>query len=195
MSIFRWTAPLFKLASRRWSDDDFQTLADRLRPGVEPGGVFADLGGGTGDLGAGVARALGARVVVIDPVRQMLQRVPADPLVSVRLAQAESLPFPSGYFDALLCCDALHHFRDQGAAVREVARVVKPGGAVLILDAEATGAYRVAAVIERMLGEPAAFRDPEDLREFLAANGIAGATTHQRGGNYLFAGSVRSIHE
>ena len=91
------------------------------------GGIFADLGGGTGDLGAGVARALGARVIIVDPTPQMLRRVDAEPLVSVRLAPAEALPFADAYFDAVLCCDCFHHFRDQDAAAREIARVVRPG--------------------------------------------------------------------
>ena len=191
MSIFRWTAPLFKLAARRWSDDDFRALAGELRPFVPPGGVFADLGGGTGDLGAGLARALGARVVIVDPIKQMLRRVPADPLVSVRLATAEALPFPTSYFDGVVCCDAFHHFKDQSAAAREMARVVRPGGGVLILDAEPTGPYRTIAVLERMLREPAGFRTTDDLRDFMSARGIVGTATRQGGSSYLFLGSVR----
>lgn len=59
--FFRIAAPLFKRSSRRWTDDDFEVIAERLRPSVAPGGRFLDLGGGTGDLGTGVAQALGAR--------------------------------------------------------------------------------------------------------------------------------------
>lgn len=127
MAVFRWTAPLFKLAGRRWAPADFQALADRLRPYVSPGGLFADLGGGTGEVGAGIARALEARVVIVDATAQMLRRVDPDPLVSVRLARVEELPFPAAYFDAAFCCDAFHHFADQDAAVREIVRVIKPG--------------------------------------------------------------------
>ncbi|NLV72888.1 MAG: class I SAM-dependent methyltransferase, partial [Actinobacteria bacterium] len=163
MSIFRWTAPLLQFAARRWSEDDFRLLADRLAPFVPRGGVLADLGGGTGDLGLGVARALGARVVVVDPIEQMLLRVPADPLASVCLATAEALPFPEDYLDGLLCCDAFHHFKDQDIAAAEMARVVRTGGGILILDAAPVGVYRAVAAAERLLGEPAGFRKPDDL--------------------------------
>ena len=192
MSVFRWTAPLFKLASRRWSDEDFRELADVLSPTVPAGGLFADLGGGTGDLGAGIARALDAQVIIIDPTPQMLRRVGAEPLVSVRLAAAESLPFPAGHFDAVLCCDAFHHFRDQDAAAREIARAVRPGGGVVIIDIEMTarGVGMVAAV-ERLLGEPAGFRTAEGMQSFLAGHGINGTTRREKGETYLFAGIVR----
>jgi ubiquinone/menaquinone biosynthesis C-methylase UbiE len=163
----------------------------KLHPFVPPRGVFADLGGGTGDIGAGVARALGARVVIVDPTRQMLKRVPADPLVSVRLASAEALPFPDGYFDALMCFDAFHHIRGQVAAAQEIRRVVKPGGGVLIAELDTARAGRLVAVLERFLGEPAAFHTPGQLEAFLAGYGIPGKATYQRNGpSYLFLGSV-----
>jgi SAM-dependent methyltransferase len=190
MSIFRWTAPLFKFVARRWSDDDFKAVADWLRPSVAPGGVFADVGGGTGDVGAGVARALDARVVVIDETPQMLQRVGADPLVTVRLAAAQALPFPDACFDAVLCCDAFHHFRDQDAAAKEIARVVRPGGGVVIIEAEAGDANRRWAALERFLGEPAGFRTIPDMEGFLAERGIAGTSNRLGGASYAFVGTV-----
>lgn len=192
MSIFRWTAPLFRLAARRWSEDDFQALAGWLRPYVPPGGVFADLGGGTGDLGAGVARALDARVVVIDIVDQMLQKVQAAPFVSVCRATADALPFPTAYFDGVLCSDAFHHFRDQDKAAREIARVVKAGGGVLVLDPEPIGFYRAVSVLERLLGEPGSLRTTEETQSLMAAHGIYGRAVRQRGASYLFLGEVRS---
>jgi ubiquinone/menaquinone biosynthesis C-methylase UbiE len=190
MSIFRWTASLFKFASRRWSDDDFRVTAEHLRPYVAPGGVFADLGGGTGDLGTGVARELAARVIIVDPTPQMLLGVDADPLVTVRLARAEVLPFPDSYFDAVLCCDAFHHFRDQDAAVLEIARVIRPGGGVVILDMEGTRNQRFLVPLERLLGEPGAFMTRSAMEGFLRTRGIVGTATRQgTSSSYVFVGS------
>lgn len=189
MSIFRWTAPLFKAASRRWSEDDFRATAESLRPYVAPGGLFADLGGGTGDLGVGVARALGARVIIVDPTPQMLRRVDADPLVSVRLARAEALPFPDSYFDAVLCCDAFHHFRDQDAAAREIARVVRPGGGAAILEMEGVRNQRLLVGLERLLGEPGAFMTGTAMESFMRVRGITGTATRQGSSSYVFVGS------
>jgi ubiquinone/menaquinone biosynthesis C-methylase UbiE len=192
LSIFRWTAPIFKLAGRRWSEADFGKVAHWLQSFVPPGGVLLDLGGGTGDLGAGVARALRAQVVVVDSTPQMLARVTARPFVSVRLAAAEQLPFPDSHFDAVLCSDAFHHFRDSDAAVGEMRRTVRPGGGVVILEINGSGLGRLLTLAERMLGEPAGFRDPLDLRNYLAARGIVGTTTRLRGISYAFEGVVRA---
>ena len=188
MSFFGWTAPLFKLARHRFSENDFRLFAEHLRPCVPRGGLLLDLGGGTGDLGLGVARELGAHVVVADPTPQMLRRVSAHPSISVRLAAAEALPFPDGHFDGLLCSDALHHFRDQGAAVAEIARVVKPGGCVLVFEFRRTGIGRPLVVAEKLLGEPGSFLDPGELLVLLAAHGIDGSITQKGLLTYSFAG-------
>ena len=189
MSVFRWTAPLFKWSRRRWTEADFRRVAGYLRPYVPPGGILLDLGGGTGDLGLGVARALGADVVVADITAEMLYRVSPHPSISVRLTAAETLPFPAGHFDALLCSDAFHHFRDQDAATREMARVVRPGGGVLVLEIRPTGWGRLVSAGERMIGEPAAFHRPEDLQRLLRAHGISGEIVERGRLSYLLLGS------
>jgi demethylmenaquinone methyltransferase/2-methoxy-6-polyprenyl-1,4-benzoquinol methylase len=189
MSFFRWTAPLFKWSRHRWSEDDFRRIAGYLRPYVSPGGLLLDLGGGTGDLGLGVGRALRAEVVVADITPEMLSRVSPHPSMSVRLTAAETLPFPSGHFDALLCSDAFHHFRDQEAAAREMARVVRPGGGVLIMELRPTGWGRLLVLGERTLGEPAAFRQPAELQGLMSTCGISGTIVEQGVVTYLFVGS------
>ena len=133
MSFFRYTAPIFKVAGRKWSQHDFQILASWLRPFIPPHGKLLDLAGGTGDLAVGLAGTLSVEVVVLDATPQMLRHVSSHPLVSVREGVAEAIPFPAGHFDALLCSDAFHHFSDQDVAVHEMARVVRPGGGVLVL--------------------------------------------------------------
>jgi ubiquinone/menaquinone biosynthesis C-methylase UbiE len=189
MSFFRWTAPLFKLASHRWTPTDFGDLAGLLRPFVPPGGRLLDLGGGTGDLGAGIAAVLDAELIVADATGAMLARVDARPRVSVSKVLADRLPFPEAFFDGLLCSDAFHHFADQSAVASEMARVVRPGGGVLILELEPTGAMRIAALLERLLGEPAGFLRPHDLRALMDAHGINGHIARQKGVNYRFIGT------
>ena len=192
MSIFAWLAPLFKAASRRWSEDDFRLIADHLKPFVPSGGLFADLGGGTGDLGAGVAPLLDARVIVIDPTPQMLRRVDPFPWVSTRLAHAEALPFPPAYFDAVLCSDSFHHFLDQHAALDEIHRVVRPGGGFVMLEPEAgPRVSRLVMSLEHLLGEPAGFLTPAGSEALLAAHGIVGVSHRQTKASYLFVGTVR----
>ena len=106
------------------------------------------------------------------------------------MARAEVLPFPDDHFDAALCSDAFHHFSDQETAVRELARVVRLGGGVLVLEMEPKGWTRPIAVLERMLGEPAAFRTAAEMERLMAERGIMGTSTPRRGATYSFLGSV-----
>lgn len=56
--------------------------------------------------------------------------------VSHRVGDAQALPFGDGVFDAARCERLLQHLPDAGAAVREMARVVKPGGRVVAVDTD-----------------------------------------------------------
>jgi len=187
-AFFSWTAPLFKLARHRFSQRDFRLFAEQVRSCVPRGGLLLDLGGGTGDLGLGVGRELDAEVIVADVTPEMLRRVSPDPSMSVRLTAAEALPFPDGHFDGLLCSDAFHHFRDQDAAVAEMARVVKPQGCVLIFEFRRTGIGRFLVFAERLLGEPGSFLEPRELQTLLSVHGIQGAITQKGFLTYTFAG-------
>jgi ubiquinone/menaquinone biosynthesis C-methylase UbiE len=186
--FFSRTAPLFKFGRHRFSQDDFERFAEHLRPCVPPGGLLLDLAGGTGDLGLGVARVLEAHVLVADATPEMLSRVSPEAAISVRLAAAESLPFPDGHFDGLLCSDAFHHFNDQAAAAAEIARVVKPGGCILVLEFRRTGPGRFLVPAERLLGEPGAFLEPEELQALFARQGIYGRITDRGFLTYTFTG-------
>lgn len=187
-SFFSCTAPLFKLSRHRFTESDFGRFADHVRPCIPAGGRLLDLGGGTGDLGLGVGKALGAQVIVADVTPEMLYRVSPHPSISVRLSPAEALPFPDAYFDGLLCSDAFHHFRDQGAAVREMARVVRPGGCVLVFEFRRTGIGHFLVFVERRLGEPGSFLEPQELRTMLLGAGIDGSITQRGRMTYTFAG-------
>lgn len=47
---------------------------------------------------------------------------------------AEHLPFADGSFDVVTCSNSLHHYPHQAAAVREMVRVLRPGGRLMIID-------------------------------------------------------------
>ena len=93
----------------------------------------------TVDLGAGtglVARESGAPVVQLDASSAMLRRA-----AGIRvLGDLYRLPFRDGAFAAAISVTALIHFDDPAQALREIARVVRPGGpvALSVLKVEAT---------------------------------------------------------
>jgi len=77
-----------------------------------------------------------AQLVGVDPVPAMLAiaRRRLGATVELHEGWAESLPFAAGQFNVVVSCNAFHYIRDPLAAVREMVRVLRPGGQIVITD-------------------------------------------------------------
>lgn len=191
MGFFNWAAPVFHHVADRWTDDDIRAIAGNLRPAAGACARLLDVGGGTGALALRLAEALDAHATVLDPTPQMLRYVPEHPRVTALVGTAEAMPLPDDEFDALIVCDALHHFRDPAAAAREFTRVVRTGGRVVILELDPTvGLMPVVVLAEKLLGEPATFFTPEDLTLLMEARGISGTCAREGGASYRFVAEI-----
>jgi len=108
-------------------------LVDSVR--AEPSDVVLDVATGTGLVARAVSQRYGCHVVGLDRSGDMLSAAAARnghiPLVRAR---AESLPFADESFDHLTFTYLLRYVDDPAAVLRELARVVKPGGRVVALD-------------------------------------------------------------
>jgi ubiquinone/menaquinone biosynthesis C-methylase UbiE len=107
--------------------------------GISPGQLVADVGTGSGFL-AEAALDAGATVVGIDNSEGMLAEVRrrfAGRPFEARHGESEQLPLADGEADAVLANMMLHHAPDPPAAIREMARTIKPGGMLVITDADA----------------------------------------------------------
>ncbi len=135
-------------------------------------GVILDVGGGTGRV-ASVLTEFAERVIVCDPSPGMLRQASSRPeLVSVR-AEAEDLPLRSSSLDAVVVVDALHHFRDQRAALSEMARVVRRGGRVIIDEPDLRyRAVRLIWFLEKLSGMRSRFLPPNRIAECLEELGF-----------------------
>lgn len=111
--------------------------------GIRLGHRVLDLAGGTGDITALLARRVGGkgRVVLSDINADMLeigrQRLEDRGIcgnVDYALVNAEHIPFADGEFDAVTMAFGLRNVTDKDAALREMYRVLRPGGRAHILE-------------------------------------------------------------
>lgn len=94
-----------------------------------------DLATGSGDLALTIARKLPAtEITAADFSAEMLAVARAKGLTNIVLADALQLPFGDASFDAVTVAFGLRNMKDWGAALREMARVLVPGGHLLVLD-------------------------------------------------------------
>ena len=105
---------------------------------VRPGERVLDIASGSGDLARAFARR-GAEVWVTDINRSMLERgrerlTDAGCLLPAVQCDAERLPFPAAIFDCVSVGFGLRNMTRKDAALAEMARVLKPGGRLVVLE-------------------------------------------------------------
>jgi len=94
-----------------------------------------DLGSGTGRFTPALAEAFGGPVYGVEPaaaMRATAEATAAHPNVRYLAGEAAAIPLPDASADVLMMFLSFHHFPDQAAAAREIARVMKPGGRVIL---------------------------------------------------------------
>ncbi len=109
---------------------------------LEPGEKVLDIGSGPGLLASAMAELTGpsGEVCGVDISSELLQ-LAAERYRHVHHlkflhADASSLPFPDACFDAVVVTQVLEYLQDVRSALREMHRVLRPGGRVLILDTD-----------------------------------------------------------
>jgi demethylmenaquinone methyltransferase/2-methoxy-6-polyprenyl-1,4-benzoquinol methylase len=119
--------------------------------GVRPGHKVLDIAGGTGDLARAFARQVGAQgLVVHTDINEAMLRTGRDRLTDeglllpTTICDAETLPFASASFDVVTVAFGLRNMTHKERALAEMARVLKPGGRLLVLEFS-----KVAAPLEK----------------------------------------------
>ncbi|HEY5188765.1 MAG TPA: class I SAM-dependent methyltransferase [Solirubrobacteraceae bacterium] len=130
----------------------------------DPGARVLDVASGTGMVAVALARYSGCQVVALDQSEAMLSvaraRVDENPSLAGRITfvtgEAERLPFANAEFDALTFTYLLRYVDDRAATMRELARVVKPGGRIGMVEfgVPQRAALRVLWRIHTRIGLP-----------------------------------------
>jgi demethylmenaquinone methyltransferase/2-methoxy-6-polyprenyl-1,4-benzoquinol methylase len=217
--IFSEIAPRYDLLNhllslnvdRRWR----RKAVDRLGWEGRPQGLFLDVCAGTFDLSLELAsrRGFGGRVLASDFARPMLlegrgklAEVPVLPVC----ADALDLPFPDGIFDGAMVAFGVRNLSDVPGGLRELARVLRPGGRVVILEfTEPPNPYlrrfylfyfrRLLPLLGRLVsGHPWAYTYlPESVKEFPTPEEL-GALMERAGFSdtrwELLSGGIAALH-
>ncbi|MEA2496480.1 MAG: demethylmenaquinone methyltransferase / 2-methoxy-6-polyprenyl,4-benzoquinol methylase [Thermoleophilaceae bacterium] len=176
---------------------------------VAPGSLALDVACGTGDLAMALAER-GAQVTGVDFAEKMLEiaRKKA-PRIEFRTGNALALDFPDNQFDAVTVGFGARNFDDLGRGLSEMARVVKPGGRVVVLEITTPQRPplswffrlwfdRIVPVLGRIAGDPEAYEYlPNSVKRFPGPHDLGGQMV-QAGMTdvrwILTAGGIIAIH-
>ncbi len=141
------------------------------RAGLPPGAAVADVGTGTGFVAAGLAAGAGkvygfdASAAMLDVARRNLA---AFPNVELRETMGDHLPLPDAALDGVFANMYLHHAPEPLEAIREMVRVLKPGGVLCLTDLDTHDhAWQREQMADKWLGFERA-----DLRQWFAKAGL-----------------------
>lgn len=105
---------------------------------------------------------------------------------------AEALPLPDGRFQAAVCCDSFHHYPHPEAALREIRRVLEPGGVLLLADTTAPAGARqlINLLLPLSRGGDVRLYAPRELTQLLSLC-FHGAECHRVTGTGLLAWGIK----
>ena len=138
------TREYFDNVAGQWDQMRRQFFGDGVRraaiaaAGIRPGMTVADIGTGTGFL-AEAALDAGAHVIAVDLSDAMLKQVMSrlgERDLETRQSTVGSLPLAAEEVDAIVANMFLHHAEDPPATIAQLARALKPGGRLVITDAD-----------------------------------------------------------
>lgn len=135
-------------------------------------GRLLDAGGGTGRVSEPF-RSLVEQLVVADISSGMLRQARKKGHLDLARADAAQLPFPDACFERVIVVDSLHHFSDQRQVIRELTRVLSPGGLLIIEEFDIRRLpVKGLALLEKLALMGSRFLRPEEIRDQIQESGL-----------------------
>ena len=130
-----------------------------------------DAGGGTGRVSGFLQEHVGS-IVLSDISMGMLKEAATKDKLQPTCALTESMPFAADFFDCVLLVDALHHVNDQAQTARELWRIVKPGGRIVIQEPDIRRfAVKLIAIAEKLALMRSHFLAPQKIADLFPFDG------------------------
>jgi ubiquinone/menaquinone biosynthesis C-methylase UbiE len=145
---------------------DLQQL-ENLAKELKPKNTL-DLGCGAGHASYALAQGGASAIVAYDLLDQMLNIVEKEAQsrgltqITTQKGSVESLPFPDNSFDLIVTRFSAHHWHDIDAALAETARVLAPGGALIVIDVVTPEIPLFDTVLQTI----EILRDPSHVRDY-----------------------------
>ena len=140
-----------------------ESMLRELEP--SPSCRLLDAGGGTGRVSGFLREHVGS-VVLSDISMGMLREAATKVDLRPTRALTESMPFSDGFFDCVLMVDALHHVGDQVQTARELWRVIKPGGRIVIQEPDIRKfPVKLIAIAEKLALMRSHFLGPQKIAD------------------------------
>jgi ubiquinone/menaquinone biosynthesis C-methylase UbiE len=151
------------------------TIIEEL--GIKPGDQVLDIGSGTGILVPFLIAELGSegKIVALDISMEMLLQAQTKvfpPMVGFAQADVLAIPLADDSMDLTMCNSALPHFSDKGKALKEMARVLRDNGRLVICHTMPRGALNQ---LHQSIGDPVAndlLPDESQLRRLIEQAGL-----------------------
>jgi len=144
---FNWLANIYDRFARPPMPEGYSLWLD-----LPVQGWLLDVGGGTGRISQ-VLKDKVENIIVGDEVAGMVRVAISKPGLKVIQLMGEALPFSAQSIDRVMMVDALHHVGSHRATIRELWRVLKPGGRILIVEPDIrTFPVKMIALVEKLTG-------------------------------------------
>ena len=166
---------------RVFSPVDTIAVLGKALADLPPSPRVMDFGGGKGVVARRLLKLVPGEYVVADVSRPALRKVPKKRgLASVLIPTSGSLPFASASFDGIILRYVLHHVPEREETLAELARLLRPGGCLHVLDYDP---HRLTTKLFRLMGRVlhgyhCKFWDEEEVSQVLQESGMT--TTQQR---------------